>query len=103
MHGKKTHVTQYDDADITELDMFRKKLKISGAEKGIKVTFLPFLSVSIVLKEMPRFNSSLDHETENLIVKKYVNIGVAVDTPSGLIVPSIRDVNNKTIFSFPKS
>ena len=67
------HVTQYDDADITELDVFRKKLKISGAEKGIKVTFLPFLlrAVSIVLKEMPRFNSSLDHKGENLILKKY--------------------------------
>ena len=98
------HVTQYDDADITELDTFRKKLKVSGAEEGVKVTFLPFLlrAVSIVLKEMPRFNSSLDHETENLIVKKYINIGVAVDTPTGLVVPSIRDVANKTIFQLSK-
>ena len=98
------HVTQYDDADITELDTFRKKLKVSGAEEGVKVTFLPFLlrAVSIVLKEMPRFNSSLDHKTENLILKKYINIGVAVDTPSGLVVPSIRDVANKTIFQLSK-
>ena len=98
------HVTQYDDADITELDAFRKKLKVSGDEKGIKVTFLPFLlrAVSIVLKEMPRFNSSLDHEAENLIIKKYINIGVAVDTPVGLVVPSIRDVNSKTIFQLSK-
>ena len=98
------HVTQYDDADITELDAFRKKLKVSGGEKGIKVTFLPFLlrAVSIVLKEMPRFNSSLDHEAENLIIKKYINIGVAVDTPVGLVVPSIRDVNSKTIFQLSK-
>ena len=98
------HVTQYDDADITELDVFRKKLKTSGAEKGIKVTFLPFLlrAVSIVLKEMPRFNSSLDHDAENLIIKKYINIGVAVDTPAGLVVPSIRDVNSKTIFQLSK-
>ena len=73
-------------------------------ENGIKVTFLPFLlrAVSIVLKEMPRFNSSLDHETENLIIKKYINIGVAVDTPAGLVVPSIRDVNSKTIFQLSK-
>ena len=98
------HVTQYDDADITELDAFRKKLKVSGAEEGVKVTFLPFLlrAVSVVLKEMPRFNSSLDHETENLILKKYINIGVAVDTPSGLVVPSVRDVANKTIFQLSK-
>ena len=98
------HVTQYDDADITELDAFRKKLKVSEAEKGIKVTFLPFLlrAVSIVLKEMPRFNSSLDHETENLILKKYINIGVAVDTPAGLVVPNIQDVANKTISQLSK-
>ncbi len=98
------HVTQYDDADITELDAFRKKLKVSGDEKGIKVTFLPFLlrAVSIVLKEMPRFNSSLDYEAENLIIKKYINIGVAVDTPVGLVVPSIRDANSKTIFQLSK-
>ena len=98
------HVTQYDDADITGLEAFRKKLKVSGAEEGIKVTFLPFLlrAVSVVLKEMPRFNSSLDHEAENLILKKYINVGVAVDTPAGLVVPSIRDVANKTIFQLSK-
>ena len=98
------HVTQHDDADITELDGFRKKLKVSGDKKGIKVTFLPFLlrAVSIVLKEMPRFNSSLDQKTENLIIKKYINIGVAVDTPSGLVVPSIKDVDKKTILELSK-
>ena len=75
-----------------------------GDKKGIKVTFLPFLlrAVSIVLKEMPRFNSSLDQKTENLIIKKYINIGVAVDTPSGLVVPSIKDVDKKTIFELSK-
>ncbi|MFL3007424.1 MAG: 2-oxo acid dehydrogenase subunit E2 [Candidatus Neomarinimicrobiota bacterium] len=98
------HVTQYDDADITGLEAFRKKLKVSGAKEGVKVTFLPFLlrAVSVVLKEMPRFNSSLDHEAENLILKKYINVGVAVDTPAGLVVPSIRDVANKTIFQLSK-
>ena len=98
------HVTQHDDADITELDGFRKKLKVFGGKKGVKVTFLPFLlrAVSIVLKEMPRFNSSLDQKTENLIIKKYINIGVAVDTPSGLVVPSIKDVDKKTILELSK-
>ena len=98
------HVTQHDDADITELDDFRKKLKVSGDKKGIKVTFLPFLlrAVSIVLKEMPRFNSSIDQKVENLIIKKYINIGVAVDTPSGLVVPSIKDVDKKTILELSK-
>ena len=98
------HVTQHDDADITELDGFRKKLKVLGERKGIKVTFLPFLlrAVSIVLKEMPRFNSSLDQKSENLIIKKYINIGVAVDTPSGLVVPSIKDVDKKTILELSK-
>ena len=98
------HVTQHDDADITELDGFRRKVKVSGDKKGVKVTFLPFLlrAVSIVLKEMPRFNSSLDQKTENLIIKKYINIGVAVDTPSGLVVPSIKDVDKKTILELSK-
>jgi len=98
------HVTQHDDADITELDGFRKKLKLLGEKRGVKVTFLPFLlrAVSIALKEMPRFNSSLDQKNENLIIKKYINIGVAVDTPSGLVVPSIKDVDKKTIFELSK-
>ena len=98
------HVTQYDDADITELDLFRKELKVSGEKQGIKVTFLPFLirAVSIVLREKPQFNSSLDHNAENLILKKYINIGVAVDTPGGLVVPVIKDVKNKTIFELSK-
>ena len=98
------HVTQHDDADITELDSFRKKMKVLGADKGVKVTFLPFLlrAVSLVLKEMPRFNSSLDHKTENLILKKYINIGVAVDTPEGLVVPVIKEVDDKTIIELSK-
>ena len=64
-------------------------MKVLGEEKGVKVTFLPFLlrAVSLVLKEMPRFNSSLDHKTENLIIKKYINIGVAVDLQRVLLSP----------------
>ena len=98
------HVTQHDNADITDLDVFRKELKKKGEEEGVKVTFLPFLlrAASIVLKEMPYFNSSLDYNEENLVLKSYINIGVAVDTPGGLVVPSIRNVNKKTIFEISK-
>ena len=94
------HVTQYDKADITDVDILRKKLKEVGERKKIKVTFLPFLmkAVTKVLKEMPKFNSSLDHNDENLILKHYFNIGVAVDTPSGLTVPCIKNVDKKNIF-----
>ena len=94
------HVTQFDAADITDLDSLRKEVKKAGAEKGIKVTFLPFLmkALSIVLKEMPEFNSSLDHNNQNLVLKNYYHLGVAVDTPSGLTVPVVRDVDQKSVF-----
>lgn len=94
------HVTQFDEADITDLDECRKALKLDAAEKGIKVTFLPFLMKAAirVLKEMPIFNSSLDHTDQNLVLKNYYHIGVAVDTPSGLTVPIVRDVDKKTVF-----
>jgi pyruvate dehydrogenase E2 component (dihydrolipoamide acetyltransferase) len=86
------------------VDTLRKKLKKEGLKKDIKVTFLPFLmkAVSIVLKEMPKFNSSLNHTEENLIIKNYINIGVAVDTPSGLMVPCVKDVDKKNIFELSK-
>jgi len=94
------HVTQFDEADITDLDALRKEVKKEGAEKGINVTFLPFLmkALSIVLKEMPEFNSSLDHNNQNLVLKNYYHLGVAVDTPSGLTVPVVRDVDQKSVF-----
>jgi len=94
------HVTQFDAADITDLDSLRKEVKKAGAEKGIKVTFLPFLmkALSVVLKEMPEFNSSLDHNNENLVLKNYYHLGVAVDTPRGLSVPVVRDVDQKSVF-----
>jgi pyruvate dehydrogenase E2 component (dihydrolipoamide acetyltransferase) len=94
------HVTQFDAADITDLDALRKEVKKAGAEKGIKVTFLPFLmkALSIVLKEMPEFNSSLDHNNQNLVLKNYYHLGVAVDTPRGLTVPVVRDVDQKSVF-----
>ena len=93
------HVTQHNSADITDLNDYRKKLKSEAEKDGIKITFLPFLMKAsvLVLKEMIRFNSSLDENEENLIIKKYFHLGVAVDTPSGLMVPCVRDVDKKTI------
>jgi len=93
------HVTQFDNADITDLDNYRKILKKQATEKDIKVTFLPFLmkAATIVLKEMPEFNSSLDHTDQNLVLKNYYHLGIAVDTPFGLTVPVVRDVDQKSI------
>lgn len=94
------HVTQFDDADITELERFRKDLAEEGKKRQIKVTLLAFLlkASAAALKEFPDFNASLDASKENLILKKYYHIGVAVDTPNGLVVPVIRDVNFKGLF-----
>jgi len=93
------HVTQFDEADITELEAFRKKSNIEYADKGIKVTMLSFIMKAVVmgLKEFPRFNSSLDVSGESLIQKKYFNIGIAVATADGLVVPVIRDVDQKSL------
>ncbi len=98
------HVTQFDKADITDLNEYRKKLNKNNAKKKIKVTFLPFLmkAATIVLKKMPKFNSSLDQNGENLIIKKYFNLGVAVDTPNGLVVPVVKDVDKKSIIELSK-
>ncbi|MBE9567676.1 MAG: dihydrolipoyllysine-residue acetyltransferase [Proteobacteria bacterium] len=93
------HVTQFDEADITELEKFRKQLNEENKKEGIRITVLAFLMKALVsaLKEYPRFNSSLDHTGENLILKQYVNIGVAMDTPDGLLVPVIRDCDRKSL------
>jgi len=93
------HVTQFDDADITNLEAFRKQLVGEYKDKGIKITLLTFLMKAVVaaLKQFPRFNASLDASGENLILKKYYNIGIAVATPDGLVVPVIRDVDQKSI------
>jgi pyruvate dehydrogenase E2 component (dihydrolipoamide acetyltransferase) len=93
------HVTQFDEADITELEKFRKQLNAEHKNEGIRVTVLAFLMKALVsaLKEYPRFNSSLDATGENLVLKKYIHIGVAVDTPDGLVVPVIRDCDRKSL------
>ncbi len=94
------HVSQFDEADITELEAFRKAQKDEAARAEVKLTFMPFLMKAVckALAEFPQFNSSLSGDGEKLILKKYVHIGVAVDTPNGLVVPVIRDVDQKGIF-----
>jgi pyruvate dehydrogenase E2 component (dihydrolipoamide acetyltransferase) len=93
------HVTQHDEADITDLEAYRKELDAAAKDKGDRVTLLAFLMKASVsaLKQFPDFNSSLSPEKDSLIVKKYYHIGIAVDTPEGLVVPVIRDVDRKGI------
>ena len=93
------HVTHTDEADITELEEFRRKLDATAKDKGYRVTMLAFLIKASVaaLKAHPAFNASLAPDKENLIYKKYYNIGVAVDTPDGLVVPVIKDADRKGI------
>ncbi len=93
------HVTQFDEADITDMEIFRKGLAADYKEKGIRITPLVFMMKALVsaLKEYPRFNSSLDVSGEKLIMKSYFNIGIAIDTPGGLVVPVVRDVDRKSI------
>jgi pyruvate dehydrogenase E2 component (dihydrolipoamide acetyltransferase) len=92
-------VTQHDEADITELEAYRKELDAAAKEQGYRVTLLAFLIKAAVsaLKKYPDVNASLAPDKENLILKKYVHIGIAVDTPGGLVVPALRDVDRKGI------
>lgn len=94
------HVTQWDDADITELEAFRNGLKAEAEKRGSKLTPLPFLlkACAAALIAEPTFNASLHHDGENIVQKKYVHIGVAVDTPNGLMVPVIRNVDKKGLW-----
>lgn len=94
------HVTQHEDADITDMDNFRKSMKEEALKEGVRLTPLAFIMKALVasLKEFPTFNSSLAADGETLVLKKYFNIGVAVDTPDGLVVPVIRDVDKKSVY-----
>jgi len=94
------HVTQFDDADITDLETFRKGLKAEAEKRGVKLTPLPFLlkACAAALVAEPSFNVSMHHDGEHIVQKKYVNIGVAVDSPIGLVVPVIRDVDKKGLW-----
>jgi pyruvate dehydrogenase E2 component (dihydrolipoyllysine-residue acetyltransferase) len=93
------HVTQFNDADITELEVFRKAQAGFAAKQNIKLTPLVFIMKAVVttLKFFPSFNASLSADGEELILKKYYHIGIAVDTPEGLVVPVIRDVDKKSL------
>ncbi len=93
------HVTQNDEADVTDLEKYRKELDGAAKEKGYRVTMLAFLLKACVscLRQFPEFNASLSPEKDALIYKRYYHLGIAVDTPDGLVVPVIRDVERKGI------
>ena len=94
------HVTQHDEADITDLESFRKSESEQAKKRNVHLTVLPFIMKAVVatLKVFPTFNASLDPAGENLILKRYFHLGVAVDTPEGLVVPVIRDVDRKGVY-----
>lgn len=99
------HVTQYDDADITELEATRASLKDKAAEQGVRLTPLAFIirACVLALKQFPRFNSSLDSSGENLVLKQYFHVGFAADTPNGLVVPVIRDADRSNVYEIART
>jgi pyruvate dehydrogenase E2 component (dihydrolipoamide acetyltransferase) len=98
------HVTQFDEADITELEDLRGKLKQKAQDAGLKLTPLAFIIRACVraLQEFPLFNSSLDSTGTSLVLKKYINVGFAADTPNGLVVPVVKDANRKDIYEIAR-
>lgn len=96
--------TLMDEIDVTKLVEFRKSQKAKLEEKGIKLTFLPFIvkAVTMAIKDYPIFNASFDHETEEVVFKDFINIGIAVDTPDGLIVPNVKHADQKSIVTLAK-
>ena len=98
------HVTQFDESDITDMEAFRQANKADAKSQGFSLSPLAFIikAVAVALKKFPKFNSSLDAGGENLVMKKYYHIGIAVDTPNGLVVPVLRDVLSKTVMDIAK-
>jgi pyruvate dehydrogenase E2 component (dihydrolipoamide acetyltransferase) len=98
------HVTQFDAADITELEAFRKEQKAAAEAAGVKLTFMPFLlkAVAGALAQMPTLKASLSADGDSLVMKHYTHLGVAVDTPNGLVVPVLRDVDKKGVFDLAR-
>jgi pyruvate dehydrogenase E2 component (dihydrolipoamide acetyltransferase) len=94
------HVTHFDEADVSELVKIRESLKSKAAEKGVKLTYLPFIVKAILaaVRDHPLLNATLSDEDEEIIVKKYYNFGIAVDVPDGLIVPVVKAVDQKSVF-----
>ena len=99
------HVTQFDEADITDLEAMRNKLKEKASQAGIKLTPLAFIVRACVkaLQEFPQFNASLDPTGASLVLKKYFNIGFAADTPNGLVVPVVHDANRKDVYEIARN
>ncbi len=98
------HVTQFDEADITDMESARQELKKDAEKDGVRLTPLAFIVMACAkaLKEFPGFNTSLHPDGDHLVVKKYVHLGFAADTPNGLVVPVIRDVNRKRLFEIAR-
>ncbi|TNF33026.1 MAG: dihydrolipoyllysine-residue acetyltransferase [Gammaproteobacteria bacterium] len=94
------HVTQFDDADITDLEDFRDSLRDEAKKRGVKMTPMPFIlkACAVALKNNPKFNASLHADGDHVVYKQYVHIGIAVDTPAGLMVPVIKDVDKKSLW-----
>jgi len=99
------HVTQHEDADITDMEIARVALKAKASQEGVRLTPLAFIIKTCVLalKKFPRFNASLDATGENLILKKYFHVGFAADTPEGLVVPVIRDADRRNLFEIART
>ena len=99
------HVTQHEDADITDLEAVRAALKNKASEEGVRLTPLAFIvkACLLALQEFPRFNSSLDASGENLVFKKYFNIGFAADTPNGLVVPVIANADRLSLYEIARA
>jgi pyruvate dehydrogenase E2 component (dihydrolipoamide acetyltransferase) len=99
------HVTQHDEADITNLEKARVELKVKAAERGIRLTPLAFVlrACVLVLAEFPAFRSSISDDGESLVIKKYMHLGFAADTPQGLVVPVIRDADKMDVYELAKA
>jgi pyruvate dehydrogenase E2 component (dihydrolipoamide acetyltransferase) len=99
------HVTQFDEADITELEEFRKSKQAEAKQRGVRLTPLGFFlkACAVTLQDFPNFNSTLHRSGESLILKKYFHIGIAVDTERGLVVPVIRDVDKKGLYELAEA
>jgi pyruvate dehydrogenase E2 component (dihydrolipoamide acetyltransferase) len=99
------HVTQFDEADITDLEATREKLKSKAAKSGVKLTPLAFIMRACVrtLQHFPLFNASLDESRQNIVYKKYFHIGFAADTPNGLLVPVVRDADRKDVYELARA
>ena len=98
------HVTNHDEADVTELEAFRRSIKEEAAARGVRITLLAFVTraVAATLAEFPTFNASLGPGSDTLVVKKYIHIGIAVDTPNGLMVPVLRDIDRKSVYDLAR-